>query len=161
MIWHHFNKTTRIIIGLALAVIIWIVGILIGQEQTLVILEPEGGLKSLISRTPTVKVSLMLDYGNGAVTVYPDLEVAYGQSILQLLNKLAKTEKNKLKINYQLAKDNSRLSDFSLNGFVSYSGGRQWQAWVNNQLQSRPLNLVKLKARDIVELKYINLISSF
>jgi uncharacterized protein YybS (DUF2232 family) len=71
----RFNKTTRIIIGATLAVIIWIIGILIGQEQTVLILNPEGNLTNFITRSRTIQVRAMLDYSDGQIRVYPEVKL--------------------------------------------------------------------------------------
>jgi len=154
-----FDKTTRLIIGLALAVLIWVVGVLIGQEQTITILNPEGGLKSILNRAPTIKVSLMLDFGNGQVLVLPSTELIYGQSVFQLLEKINKDESAGLTFSYQSNKETGELTNVSFNGYFSQNGGKEWLIWLNNKLQTLPLNQIKLKAHDIIELKYIKLVN--
>ena len=154
----HINKTTRIIIGASLAVIIWIAGMMIGQEQAITILNPQGGLKSIFIRNPSIQVSLMLDYGNGQIQVYPDVQLTYSQSVLELLEKVDKLEEVKLNLTYQLNKGTGELEQVTINNLQSYPDGREWLVWLNNELQTELLDKIKLKARDIVELKYIKLV---
>lgn len=152
-----FHTTTRLIIGIALAVLIWITGVLIGQEQTITILNPEGNLRNILNRTPTVKVSLMLDFGSGEVMVFPSTELVYGHSVFQLLEKINKDKSADLTFSYELNKKTGELTNVSLNGYFSQAGGKEWLVWLNNKLQTLPLNQIKLKAHDIIELKYIKL----
>lgn len=153
----RMNKTTRIIIGVAVAVIIWIVGIVIGQEQTITILNLEGGFRTLLSHNPSIQVSLMLDYGDGIIKVYPDVSLIYSQSVLELLEKVDKSEEKKLNFAYQLNKATGKLEQVKIGNFQSYAGGREWLCWLNNKLQTEDLNQIKLKAKDVVELKYVKL----
>ena len=155
----RFNTTTRIIIAACLAVVIWITGVVIGQEQAVTILNPEGGWSYIINRAPAIKVSLMVDAGAGRVTVYQDQQLNYGQTVFDLVKKINQAEPS---LNFKATVDQKtgELKDFSLAGLSNISSGQSWQLWLNNQLRTEPLNKVKLKARDVVELKYIKLISN-
>lgn len=154
---NHLNQTTRIIIGVALAVVIWIVGIIIGQEQTVTILNPEGGLGGLISRTRSVQVSLMIDYGNGQVKVYPEVKLSYGSTVFDLLKRVSSIDK-KFILNYVEDKENQEVANLSINDFQSYTNGQQWLVWLNNSLQLEAVNKIRLKTGNVIELKYIKLI---
>lgn len=152
----RFNATTRLIIAICLAVVIWIVGVIIGQEQTVTILNPEGGLRNIIYRNPAIKVSLMVDSGGGRVAVYQDQQLSYGQTVYDLLKKINQVEPS-LKFIADLNQSSGELKSFSLSGLNNIANGSSWLLWVNNQLRPEPLNKVKLKARDVVELKYTKL----
>ncbi len=152
----HLNKITKIIISGALAVIIWIVGIIIGQEQTVTILSPEGGLGGIISRTRSAQVSLMLDYGTGRIKVYPEIKVEYGSSALNLLERIENID-NDFNLEYTLEKDQI-LSYLSLNGYPNFEVGKKWLIWIDNVLQTDDLNNVRLKSGDVIEIKYIKLL---
>lgn len=153
-----FNKTTRIIIGATLAVVIWIVGILIGQEQTVLILNPEGELTSFINRARTIQVSAMLDNGNGMIKVYPEVKLNYGDSVLKALNRVNELENKQLKLSYQMDDETKAVTQLIINGYESNPLGRQWLVWVNNILQTEDVGKIRLKAGDIVELKYVKLV---
>lgn len=154
-----FNTTTRIIIGAVVAVLIWLTGVVIGQEQTVTILDPSGGLYSILNRTPLIKVSLMIDYQNGQVEVYPETEITYSQTVLDVINKInrGKAEGDQINISYNQNEVEGTISNLSINGYQSRTGGKQWQVWLNNRLQTDDLAGIKLKASDVIELKYINL----
>lgn len=152
----RFNKTTRLIIGICLAVVIWIIGMLIGQEQTVIILDPEGGLRNIINRSPSIKVSLMLDAGAGRVYVYQDQQLNYAQTVFDLLKKVDQPGA-KLNFNYNLNPASGELKSFSLLNQSNVQNGPEWLLWLNNHSRTEPLNQVKLKARDVIELKYIKL----
>ncbi|HLC64370.1 MAG TPA: hypothetical protein VJK25_03450 [Patescibacteria group bacterium] len=153
----NFNRTTRIIVAVALAILIWVVGIIIGQEQTVTILNPEGGLRALITRTQTIKTSLMLDWGNGQIKVFSDVSLNYGDSVLQLLSKVNLMENSDLNFNFKRHEDSGELQSYSIGGYASQPGGKQWLTWLNNSLQTKEIDQIRLKANDVVELKYIKL----
>ncbi|MDP2586825.1 MAG: hypothetical protein Q8P32_03575 [Candidatus Komeilibacteria bacterium] len=155
----RFNTTTRLIIAICLAVVIWIAGVIIGQEQTVTILNPEGGFSNIINRNPSIKVSLMVDQGGGRVAVYQDQQLNYGQTVYQLLEKINQVDSN---FNFiaELDQQSGELKNFSLAGLKNTANGASWLLWVNNQLRTEPLNQVKLKARDVVEIKFVKLISN-
>ena len=151
----HFNRVTRIIIAGTLAIIIWIVGVIIGQEQTVTILNPEGGLGGLISRSRTAQVSLMLDYGTGEIKVYPEIKLSYGSSVLDLLDRINNLE-SEFNLNYSL-EDNIELTSFTISDYPNILDGKNWLVWIDNGLQVDDYNLIKLKSGDNIELKYIKL----
>ncbi len=154
---NHLNRATRIIIGGTLAVVIWIAGILIGQEQTVTILNPEGGLSGIISRTRSIQVNLMIDYGDGRVKVYPEIKLTYGASALSLLKQIESIDK-KFELNYTDNQETQEVSNLSLNGYQSTEYSKKWQIWLNNQWQTEGVNEIRLKSGDIVEFKYVKLI---
>ena len=153
----RFNQSTRIIIAAALAVLIWVIGIIIGQEQTVTILNPEGGLKSLITRTQTIKVSLMLDWGSGRIKVFPEITLNYGDSVLELLDKVDSLPDSGLDFQYRLDEKTGELASYSIGGYFSQPEGEKWLVWLNNLLQTKELDEVRLRASDVIELKYIKL----
>jgi len=153
----RFNQSTRIIIAVALAVLIWVIGIIIGQEQTVTILNPEGGLKSLITRTQTIKVSLMLDWGNGRIKVFPEVILNYGDSVLELLDKVDSLPDSGLAFQYRLDEKTGELASYSIGGYSGQPEGKKWLVWLNNLLQTKELDQVRLRASDVIELKYIRL----
>jgi hypothetical protein len=153
----HFNRTTGIITAISLAVIIWILGVIIGQEQTITILNPDRDLKTILNRSPKIAVNLMLDYQDGRIRVFPEVPLTYGQSVFNLLDRLKQNPAIALAFEYNLNKQTGQLESFSLGGLVNLVDGPKWQLWLNNNLQTKGLTAVKLKAGDIVELKYIKL----
>lgn len=155
----RFNATTRLIVAICLAVVIWIVGVIIGQEQTVTILNPEAGLSNIINRSPSIKVSLMVDQGGGRVAVYQDQPLSYGQTVYDLLKKINQLDPN-LNFTAEVNQQNGELKSFSLAGLNNAANGPGWLLWLNNRLRPEPLDKVKLKARDVVELKYTKLISN-
>ena len=151
----RFNLTTRLIIAIALAIFIWVVGVIIGQEQAITILNPEGGLVNIITRTRTIKVSLMIDDGAGSVKIFQWVALPYGQSVLDLLNEVKK--EGKIDLFYQQNEKTQVFSAFRLNNLNSTDNGKKWLVWQNQQLIMEPLNRILLKANDFIELKYIKL----
>ena len=155
--FERFNKGTRIIIAVALAVVIWITGILIGQEQTILMLQPSNDFNSLITRTAPIKVSLMIDFGDGRVEVYPEVVIKYSQSVVKLLEAVDNLQPNQLQIKYQLEEETGEISNLSIKGYPSTAYGKQWLVWLNNNLKEENFSKILLKSGDLVELKYIKL----
>ena len=151
----HFNRTTRLIIAIALAVLIWVVGVIIGQEQTITILNPEGSLINIITRARTVKVSLMIDDGTGSVKIFQWVSLPYGSSVLDLLNEVKKEKK--IDLSYKQNEKNQEFSAFRLNNLSSVNNGKEWLVWQDQQLITEPFNRILLKANDFIELKYLKL----
>ena len=156
---NHLNRVTRIIIGGTLAVVIWIAGILIGQEQTVTILNPEGGLSGIITRTRSIQTSLMLDFGDGRIKVYPEIKLNYGASTFNLLKQVSLVDK-KLDLKYTADPETQEVKNFSINGYNSTEADKKWQVWLNNQLQTEGINQIRLKSGDIIEFKYVKLIET-
>ncbi|MCX6785426.1 MAG: hypothetical protein NTZ18_01070 [Candidatus Komeilibacteria bacterium] len=123
--FEHFNRTTGIIIALAMAVIVWTAGVIIGQEQTLIILNPDQDLTAIFSRSPKITVNLMLDYQDGRVQVFPEAPLTYGQSVFNLLNQLAQNPANQLDFSYNLNSATGQLENFSISGLTNSAGGRK------------------------------------
>ncbi len=153
----YLNKTARIIIGVALAVIIWLVGVYIGQEQTITILNPEGALGNIITRVKNTQVSLMLDYGDGRIKVYPTVKLTYGATVLDLLKRI-KTIDQALNLTYSFNQETNSVVNLAINHYVNLPAGKKWQLWLNNIQMTRDISQIRLKTGDIVELKYIKLV---
>ena len=151
------NKTTRVIIGGTLAIVIWLTGVFIGQEQAVVILNPEGALGNIITRVKSIQVSLMLDYGSGQVKVYPEVKLTYGATVLDLLQRI-KTIDQPLNITYNYNQDKKSVTNLIINHYASNTAGKKWQFWLNNLLITRDISQARLKTGDIVEFKYIKLV---
>lgn len=173
MIIDHFNRATRIIIAAAVAVVIWIAGVLIGQEQTVTILNPEGGLSGLITRTRSIQVSLMLDYGDGRIKVIPEIKLTYGAAVTSLLKRWQSIEPQ-FSLSYQTNKETGKISGLTINNYASsgsgsprgaggarldarQEAGKEWLVWLNHTLQTSTIDKIRLKNGDLVELKYIKL----
>jgi len=153
--WKHFNTTTKLIMAIALAVIIWIAGVLIGQEQAITILNPEGGLGNIITRARTIKVSLMIDDGTGSVKVFQWITLPYGNSVLDLLNQVKK--EGKIDLAYAQDEETKAISSLTLNNLNSTDNGKSWMVWQNQSLITEPANKILLKSHDLIELKYLKL----
>jgi len=156
MIIDHFNRATRIIIAAVIAVVIWITGVLIGQEQTVTILNPEGGLSGLITRTRSIQVSLMLDYGDGRVKVIPEVKLTYGAAVMALLKRVQSIDPQ-FSLSYQTNEKTGAVSDLIINNYAGSKGGKEWLVWLNHNLQTTSIGKIRLKNGDLVELKYIKL----
>jgi len=156
MIIDHFNRATKIIIAATVAVVIWIAGVLIGQEQTVTILNPEGGFSGIISRTRSIQVSLMLDYGDGLIKVMPEVKLTYGSTVLALLKRVQAIDPQ-FKLSYQTEEKTGKISGLAINNYISSISGKEWLTWLNHNLQTATIDKVRLKNGDLVELKYLKL----
>lgn len=150
----------KIVVSLAVAVIIWIAGVLIGQEQTIFMFDQDNAIKSAMFPSREVKVSLMLDFGDGRVEVYPNVTVKYGSSILQLLKSVDDLTPNRLTIAFFQNEETKEVSVAGIDDYLSVSDNKKWLVWLNNASQPNELNKILLKSKDVVELKYVKLITA-
>lgn len=132
-------------------------GYLIGVRE-------QGALNSVVQSVATNAVSgqlsaisspasIMLDYGDGRVRVYPDLTIETGETALSLLEKTAKTAT----LNFT-TKSFSGLGLLveSVGDKVNGTDGKYWQYWVNNRALPVGAGEYKVKPGDIIEWKFIN-----
>lgn len=147
----EFSLVLRALLFIGIAVVVWIVGVMVGQENTVTILNPYvnyGGIRS--GGSPTV--SIMLDYNNGQMQSYDNLQLIGNNNLWAILTNLSDDEKIRLVYNNDI--DKAGLTWFGINGRNNISGGVRWQVWVNNVYQKQALDNIVLKAGDIINFKY-------
>lgn len=101
-----------------------------------------------------IKVKLMIDFGDGQVNTFNDVEVNKNASVFELLSRVA--EKNSLKFEYKDYGGPMGIFIDSINGVGSDLGGNKyWQFWVNNIFSEVGASSYRLQNGDLVEWKYI------
>jgi len=98
-------------------------------------------------------VSLMLDYGDGRVRVYPEIRISDNETLLQLLEKQATDAKLSLRI-----KDFGDLGVLveEIGGEENGRDGKYWQYWVNNLAIPYGADKYIVKPGDVIEWKFLN-----
>lgn len=100
------------------------------------------------------RVSLMLDFGDGTVKTFREIERKEGISVFDLLKSTA--EKNKLEFSYKDYGGDLGVFIESINNRKNSSKGDfWWQYWVNNEYGEIGSGKKILKAGDMVEWKLI------
>jgi len=100
-----------------------------------------------------IKVSLMLDFGEGEIKTFNDVKIQDQNNVFTLLEKV--TGENNIELKYK---------DYGgeMGVFVEAIGGQEsdfdadcfWQFWVNNEYAQVGPSSHKLQAGDVVEWKY-------
>lgn len=97
--------------------------------------------------------SLMIDYGNGMVRVYPEIVVAPGQTMLETLQQLAATE--------ELALETKNFGELGImveqiGSMTNGDDGKYWQYWVNNASIPYAASTYVVQPGDVIEWKFLN-----
>lgn len=114
---------------------------------------PSGSLStSQPSAVSSQRASLMIDYGNGMVRVYPDIAVAPGETMLQLLEK--QTAIATLELRTKEFSGLGRLVE-RIGEMENGDGGKYWQYWVNNVSIPYAADKYVVRAGDVIEWKFL------
>ena len=101
-----------------------------------------------------ISVSLMIDYGNGEVKTFSNVEMESEATVFKLLEKV--TRENNIKLGHKDYGNELGVLIESLGEAVNNSQtGHYWQYWVNNSYAQVVASNYQLKKGDIVEWKYI------
>ncbi|OIO46442.1 MAG: hypothetical protein AUJ28_02480 [Parcubacteria group bacterium CG1_02_37_51] len=142
----------RIILLVSLAVVVWIAGVMVGQENTVTILNPETSVTGRQSFS-NPQVSIMLDFGNGQIDVYDQLFIINDKDLWAALKNLAVREDLQLDYNKDWAING--LDWYRLQNKLTGESGVTWHVWVNNQYRTEDLTDIVLKNGDVVNFKYL------
>ncbi|MFH1667698.1 MAG: hypothetical protein ABH884_01570 [Candidatus Komeilibacteria bacterium] len=142
----------RIILLVSLAVVVWIVGVMVGQENTVTILNPEASITGRQSFS-NPQVSIMLDFNNGQIDVYDQLFIINDKDLWTALKNLAVREDLQLDYNKDWAING--LDWYRLQNKLTSESGVTWHVWVNNQYRDEDLTDIILKNGDVINFKYL------
>jgi len=148
----EFSLIMRALLFVALAIVVWVVGVMIGQENTVTILNPYADSASVRS-VGQPAVSIMMDYNGGQINTYHQLSLIGGNTLWRVLAGLS--DQGKIKLAYNSDFTEAGLKWFSINGRADNVGGIRWHVWVNNVYQSTKFDNIELKSGDAVTLKYL------
>jgi len=150
----------KLLAKIIIVVVIFIGGFYFGQQQALSpsngsqpVAETESANQPEKQATTEISVSLMLDFGNGQVRTYNQIELAKNSTVFGLLEKA--TAENNFKLQ---SKDYGDLGVFiEAIGDIKNdtAGDRFWQCWVNNEYAQIGASNYQLNDGDVVEWKFI------
>ena len=105
------------------------------------------------SPAPSSKASLMIDYGDGLVRVYPDITVAVGETMIQLLEKQMGAAKIEFK-----TKEFTGLGVMveAIGSKTNGDENKYWQYWVNNVSIPYAASSYVVKPGDVIEWKFLH-----
>jgi len=139
----------RFLIKILLLALIFTAGFYVGQGFTIKL--PDG--QTLSIREGVKQVSLMLDFGDGKIITFNNINVADGQNVFEVLNKVV--SENDIVLEY---KDYGDMGVFieSIDKIANdFKTNRFWQYWVNNEYANVGASNYLLKGGDMVEWKYV------
>lgn len=136
-------------------IIFLVVGIFLGQDLA--------NLSKVVNTTPQtvnqteikeVKASLMLDYGDGTIATYNDIELGEDITVFGLLKEV--TSENNLEFSYNDKWQEMGIFIESINNVRNDTAADQWwHYWVNNHYAQVAADKYELKDGDIVEWKFV------
>lgn len=148
----EFSLVLRAILFVAIAVGAWFVGIIIGQENAVTILNPYASTAS-IRDSSAPRVSMMLDYNNGNIDIISGVELTSHANLWEVM--LGAASQDKISIGQNENYEEVGLQWYGVNGFYNNSETR-WYIWLNNELQSGLPDSIVVKNRDVLLFKYLS-----
>ncbi|MBL7022400.1 hypothetical protein ISR92_03730 [Patescibacteria group bacterium] len=148
----EFNLVIRALLFVAIAIGAWLMGMVIGQENAVTILNPNTSTANIReSGQPTV--SMMLDYNNGDIDIVDNIILTSHANLWEAM--LAAEEEGKLIIGQNEDWIENGLLWYGVNGFFNSSESR-WYIWLNNDYVSELPDEINVKNGDILYFKYLS-----
>jgi len=148
----EFSIALRALLFIAIAVGAWLMGIVIGQENAVTILNPYTSTANIRSGAIPA-VSIMMDYNNGNIDIFDEIELISHANLWEAMVGADSMDKFNLGYNDDYL-DNS-LQWYGING-VYNSDGSRWYIWLNNKLQSELPDTINVKNGDVLLFKYLS-----
>ncbi|MFW0862540.1 MAG: hypothetical protein ACKKL6_03050 [Candidatus Komeilibacteria bacterium] len=142
----------RALLFVAIAIGAWLVGMVIGQENAVTILNPNTSTAN-IRESNIPRVSMMLDYNNGDIDVVDDIELTSHSNLWEAL--IGAEEQGKIKLGQNEDWLENGLLWYGINGLYNSSESR-WYIWLNNDYVSELPDKFSVKNGDILYLKYLS-----
>ena len=135
---------------------IFFLGFYTGQHYIVVPDLPTGQIKDEEDKEQIkdkISASLMLDFGNGKIETFNNVELKNDATVFTLLEKV--TRENNIEFSYkdyggELGVLVESISETANN----FESGHYWQYWVNNSYAQIGASNCQLKEGDVVEWKY-------
>ncbi len=148
---NNMKTAAKIIIVLA----VFFVGLYVGQRY---IDEPifsfNQNQQEEVNQSQKETVSLMIDFGNGQVKAFDNIEFQPGQTVFNVLK--ATLEKNNINLQYKDYGGDLGVFIESIGGVKnSVSSNRFWQLWVDNKYSKVGASSFELADGNAIEFKYI------
>jgi len=102
---------------------------------------------------PEIVVSLGLDFGEGNIKKFENIEFEKEKTVFDLLKKV--TQENDLEFSYKEYSDLGVFVESIDNVTNDIKTNKWWQYWVNGEYAQVGASLYKLKDGDIIEWKYV------
>ena len=140
---------------IAIPIIFLVIGIFLGQDVANLskIVNTSSEFNQQIQEEEIV-VSLMLDYGDGRVTVDSSVVLSEDRSVFDLLQSV--TKNNELEFSYNDQFKDMGIFVESINNVKNdISNDAWWHYWVNNKYGNIAADKLQLQNGDVVEWKFI------
>ncbi len=148
----EFNLVIRALLFIAIAIGAWLMGMVIGQENAVTILNPNTSTANIREGgQPTV--SMMLDYNNGDIDIVDNIILTSHANLWEAM--LAAEEEGKLTIGQNEDWIENGLLWYGVNGLYNSSESR-WYIWLNNEYVSELPDEINVKNGDILYFKYLS-----
>ena len=138
-------------------VFVFLAGFYFGQQYTETANLPDNESRELEvveQSSEQINVSLMLDFGDGRIKTFNDIELKDDATVFELLEKI--TAENDLAFKYKDYGGDMGAMIESIGELASDAkNDRWWQFWVNNEYALIGASSYHLQDRDVVEWKYI------
>lgn len=148
----ELSLTLRALLFVVIAVGAWLAGIVIGQENATTILNPNTSTASIRGGN-TPSISMMLDYNNGDIDIFDDIELTSHVNLWEAMVGAASQDKINLGQNENY--EEVGLQWYGMNGFYNSSTAR-WYIWLNNEYQSDLPDNILVKNGDVLLFKYLS-----
>jgi hypothetical protein len=148
----EFNIILRALLFIAIAVAAWLIGIMIGQENAVTILNPDVSSGTLRNMTNPV-FSVMIDYNNGDIDTIDKIDMKSKANLWEAMNGVDSSEG--LRLNQNEDYPDNDLQWYGINDFYN-SGDARWYIWLNNDYQSSMPDQIVVKSGDVLYFKYLS-----
>ena len=148
----EFSLAMRSLLFIAIAVAAWLIGIVIGQENAIIILNPNASTAT-IREVGKPNISAMLDYNNGDIDVIDNIELSSHANLWEVLLDVEKQGRIKLDENEDWPKVG--LQWYGINGMYN-TGDARWYLWLNNEYVSELPDNIVVKNGDVLYFKYLS-----
>lgn len=143
----------RLLVKIVIIIAVLFAGIYYGEKY---LVTPKTTIDKIATPTveeQTVKVSLILNYGNDQVKTFTDVNLGTDTTALALLKKV--TTENNIELKYKdYGGDLGVFVEAIGNVAGDTKANKFWQYWVNGQLAQVGASKYELKDGDMVEWKY-------
>lgn len=146
------NKIIKLVAIVIILAAIFYVGFYYGEEKAIAPGLNNDNQPSGVNQPINEKVSLMLDFGNGEIKTFTDLDFTENQNVFDLLKQV--TEKNNIELLYKDYGGDLGVFIESIGG-VKNNNDSWWQYWVNNKYSEIGASNYIIQLGDVIEFKFV------
>ena len=151
-----FSNGVNLISKIIIVIVMFVAGFYFGGQQAISPSETLNQINQIIDdeeQPQIIKANLMLDFGNGQVRTFNNIELPNDSSVFDLLKNIA--DQNNLKVDYKDYGEMGALVEAIGDIKNDLKNNLFWQFWVNNKYSEIGSSNFKLTDGDIVEWKFI------